>query len=86
MKDVLTMLDDLEAPSNETCNRGVKLSNITAKLKSIDITPLLGRFQQLGFVKIVYNPSVDDEPLVKVTEKGKLQLVELLLSMQPTEK
>lgn len=81
--NILCMLDDLEAPAMETCNRGVKLSSITAKLKdSIDLTPFLGRFQQLGFVKIVYNPSVDDEPLVQVTEKGKLKLVELLLSLQ----
>ena len=81
------MLDDLEAPAMEVCSRGVKLSSIIAKLKdSIDVTPLLGRFQQLGFVKIVYNPSVDDEPLVQVTEKGKLQIIELLLSLQPTGK
>ncbi|MCW3998881.1 MAG: hypothetical protein NWE93_01420 [Candidatus Bathyarchaeota archaeon] len=85
--NILCMLDDLEAPAMEAYNRGVKLSSITAKLKdSIDVTPLLGRFQQLGFVKIVYNPSVDDEPLVQITEKGKLQIIELLLSLQPTGK
>jgi hypothetical protein len=85
--NILCMLDDLEAPSIEEFNRGVKLSSITAKLKgAIDVTPLLGRFQQLGFVKIVYNPSVDDEPLVQVTEKGKLQIIELILSLQPTGK
>jgi hypothetical protein len=80
------MLDDLEAPVIGACNRGVKLSSITAKLNSIDVMPLLGRFQQLGFVKIVYNPSVDDEPFVQITEKGKLQIIELLLSLQPAEK
>jgi hypothetical protein len=85
--NILCMLDDLESPTMEACNRGVKLSSITAKLKdAIDVTPLLGRFQQLGFVKIVYNPSVDDEPLVHITEKGKLQIIELLLSLQPTGK
>lgn len=85
--NILCMLDDLEAPAREVCNRGVKLSSITAKLKdSIDVTPLLGRFQQLGIVKIIYNPSVDDEPLVKITEKGKLQIIELLLSLQPAGK
>jgi hypothetical protein len=83
---ILCMLDDLEAPAIEACNRGVKLSSITAKLNSIDVTPLLGRFQQLGFLKIVYNPSVDDEPLVQITEKGKLQIIELLLSLQPAGK
>ena len=84
--NILCTLDDLETPSIEACKRGVKLSSITGKLNSIDVTPLLGRFQQLGFVKIVYNPSVDDEPLVQITEKGKLQIVELLLSLQPTGK
>jgi hypothetical protein len=87
MDGVICMLDDLEASATETCSRGVKLSSITAKLKdTIDIAPLLGRFQQLGFVKIVYNPAFDDEPLVQITEKGKLQIVELLLSLQPTGK
>ncbi len=85
--NILCMLDDLEAPATETYSRGVKLSSITAKLKdTIDVTPLLGRLQQLGFVKIVYNPAFDNEPLVQVTEKGKLQIVELLLSLQPTGK
>jgi hypothetical protein len=79
--NILDSLDDLEAPAMKACNRGVKLSSITAKLNSIDVTPLLGRFQQLGFLKILYNPSVDDEPLVQITEKGKLQIIELLLSL-----
>jgi hypothetical protein len=62
-------------------SHGIKLSKITAKLKgSIDITPLLGKFQQLGLVKIVYNPSVDEEPLIQVTEEGKKRALELLLS------
>jgi hypothetical protein len=85
--NILCMLDDLEAPAIDACDRGVKLSSITAKLKdSIDVMPLLGRFQQLGFLKIVYNPSVDDEPVVQITEKGKLQIIELLLSLQPIGK
>ena len=85
--NIFCMLDDLEAPAMETCNRGVKLSRLTAKLKdSFDVTPLLGRFQQLGFVKIIYNPSVDDEPFVQITEKGKFQIMELLLSLQPSGK
>lgn len=84
---ILDRLDDLEAPTIEACNRGIKLSKITAKFEgSIDITPFLGKFQQLGFVKIVYNPSVDVEPLVQITEKGKLQAMELLLFLQPTGK
>jgi hypothetical protein len=75
-------LDNLEVPTIETYRCGVKLSKITAKLKgSIDITPLLGKFQQLGFVKIVYNPSIDDEPVIQITEKGIQQAVELLRSI-----
>jgi hypothetical protein len=59
--------------------RGVKLSKIRDKLKdTIDITPLLGKFQQLGFVKIVYNPSLDEEPLVQITEKGKQWAIEII--------
>jgi len=81
---VLEWLDDLETPSIEACTRGIKLSRITSKLKgSVDITPLLTKFQQLGFIKIVFNPSVDDEPFVQITEKGKLQVMELLISLQP---
>ena len=83
--NTLDGLDDLEESSIEDCSRGIKLSKITAKLNgSIDITPLLGKFQQLGLVKIIYNPTVDDEPLVQITEKGKMQVMELLLSLQPT--
>jgi hypothetical protein len=60
-------------------SRGVKLSKIRDKLKdTIDITPLLGKFQQLGFVKIVYNPSLDEEPLVQITEKGKQWAIEII--------
>ena len=85
--NILDKLDDLEATSIEVCNHGIKLSRVTAKLNgTIDITPLLGKFQQLGFVKIVFNPSVDDEPLLQITEKGKLQVMELLLFLQPAGK
>ena len=84
---ILDVLEDLEAPAMEFRSRGVKLSKITAKLKgTVDIRPLLGKFQQLGLVKIVYNPSVDDEPLVQMTEKGKVQVMELLRSLQPLGK
>ena len=82
---ILGKLDNLETPALERCSRGVKLSKITAKLKdTIDITPLLGRFQQLGFVKIVFNPSNDDEPVIQITEKGKQQVMELLIFLQHT--
>lgn len=85
--NLLGRLDDLEVPMMEACSRGIKLSKIAAALQgSIDITPLLGKFQQLGLLKILYNPSIDEEPLVQITEKGKLQAMELLLSLQPTGK
>jgi hypothetical protein len=69
-------------PQSKQLAQDVKLSKITAKLKgTIDIIPLLGKFQQLGLVKIVYNPSVDDEPLVQITEKGKIQAMEPLVDV-----
>ena len=65
-------------------SRGVKLSKIKGKLKdTIDITPLLGKFQQMGLIKIIYNPSVDEEPL-EITEKGKQRAIDLLRSLQPS--
>lgn len=80
---ILDVLDDLEAPAMEVYSPGVKLSKITAKLKgSVDVRPLLGKFQQLGFLKIVYNPAVDDEPVIQLTEQGKQQAAELLLSLK----
>jgi hypothetical protein len=86
-QDILGRLQNLEASAIEASSQGVKLSKITAKLKgAIDIIPLLGKFQQLGLVKIVFNPFVDEEPLVQITEKGKMQVMELLLSLQPSGK
>ncbi len=84
---ILEVLEDLEAPSIDVCSRGVKLSKITATAEgTVDIRPLLGKFQQLGLVKIVYNPSVDDEPLVQITEEGKLRMMELFFSLQKAGK
>jgi hypothetical protein len=77
--NILDRLDDLEAHSLEICSRGIELSKITAKLKeSIDVTSLLGKFQQLGLVRIVYNPSTDEEPLIQLTENGLQQARQLL--------
>jgi hypothetical protein len=62
-------------------SHGIKLSKINSKFKdTIDIRPLLGKCQQLGLVKIIYNPTIDEEPLVQLTEKGKQQAIELLFS------
>jgi hypothetical protein len=61
-------------------SHGIKLSKINSKFREIDIRMLLGKAQQLGLVKIIYNPTVDEEPLVQLTEKGKQQAIELLFS------
>lgn len=61
--------------------RGIKLSKINATFKqAFDLTPLLGRLQQHGLVKIVFDPSIDEEPLVQLTEKGRQEIMELLFS------
>jgi hypothetical protein len=84
---VFGRLDDLEASATEACSRGVKLSKITETLNgAIEVMPLLGRFQQIGLVKIVYDPAFDAEPVVQVTEKGKLQITELLLTLRDSGK
>lgn len=84
---MLGRLDDLEASEAEVCSRGVKLSKITETLNgAIEVMPLLGRFQRLGLVKIVYDPAFDAEPVVQVTEKGKLQITALLRSLRDTGK
>ena len=61
--------------------RGIKLSKINAVLKqAFDLTPVLGKLQQCGWVKIIFDPTIDEEPLVQLTEKGRLELTELLFS------
>ena len=58
--------------------RGIRLSRINSKLQpTIDLTPLLGKLQQHGIVKIVLNSAVDEEPLVQLAEKGRQELFEL---------
>jgi hypothetical protein len=61
-------------------SKGVKLSKINSRFKDVDIRMLLGKCQQLGLMKIIYNPTIDEEPLVQLTEKGKQQVIELLFS------
>jgi DNA-binding MarR family transcriptional regulator len=66
--------------------RGIKLSIINAKLKqTIDLTFLLGKLQQSGFVKIVFDPSIDEEPLVQLTEKGRQEMMELLFPSEQNQ-
>ncbi len=45
--------------------RGIRLSKINHGFKrAFEITPLLGKLQQHGLVKIIFDPSIDEEPLV----------------------
>ena len=61
--------------------RGIKLSKINATFKkTFDLTPLLGKLQQHGLVKIIFDPSIDEEPLVQLTDKGRQELTDLLFS------
>jgi hypothetical protein len=60
-------------------HRGIRLSRIKAKLQpAIDLTPFLGKLQQQGIVKIIFDPALDEEPLVQLTEKGRQEIFELL--------
>jgi hypothetical protein len=65
-------------------SRGIRLSEINAKFKD-SLTPFIGTFQRLGLIKILYDPLVDDEPLVQITKKGKQQAIELLNLFQQIE-
>ena len=61
--------------------RGIKISKINALFKeAIDLTPFLGKLQQHGIVKVVLDPSIDEEPLLQLTEKGRQEILELLFS------
>ena len=65
---------------------GIKLSKLNAKLSNvIDLRALIGKMQQNGFVKIVFDPSQDEEPIVQLTEKGREQAIELLHVLQEAE-
>ena len=75
---------EIKKEDNQPFGRGVKLSHIKTTFEdaTIDVTSLRAAFQRLGFLKIVYNPSVDEEPLVQITDKGKQQVNELLRALQ----
>jgi hypothetical protein len=62
-------------------NRGIRLSRINDNLQpAIFLTSFLGKLQQQGIVKIVFDPALDEEPLVQLTEKGRQEIFELLFS------
>ena len=78
IKTIENKLDNAESSIFTAFTQGIKISKINAKLKeAIDLPVLLGKLQQHGLVKIVYNPSLNDEPLVQLTEKGKQEAIEL---------
>ncbi len=64
-------------------NQGIRISKLTAKLSGIiDLTIVLGRLQRQGLLRIVFDPSIDNEPVVQVTEKGKQEAILLLTSLK----
>ena len=74
-------LDNAESSIFVVFTQGIKISKINAKLKeAIDLPVLLGKLQQRGLVKIVFDPAVDEEAFVQLTEKGRQELTELLFS------
>jgi hypothetical protein len=65
---------------------GIKLSKLNAKLNQIiDLRAFIGKMQQNGLLKIVYDLAQDQEPLVQLTEKGREQAIELLHILQDSE-
>jgi len=72
----------LDFPLDQLFRTEIDLSKLSLKLGDIvDLTKALGRLQKKGLIRIVYDPSVDQEPLVRITEKGTQQALELLLSL-----
>ncbi len=68
--------------TKEILNRGMKISKVAEVLKgSIDIAVLLGKLQQNGWVKIIYDIKLDEEPTIHLTEKGKQQAIALLFPL-----
>ena len=60
--------------------RGVKLSRINQLLAGVDTVTLLGKLQQHGILRIIYNPTLDKEPLIQLTDNGKQLAIALLFS------
>jgi hypothetical protein len=69
-------------------HRGITLLKINVILNhSIGVAQRLGRLQKNGLVKIVFDASQDEEPLVQLTEKGKQEVIGLRSGeMQETDK
>jgi hypothetical protein len=60
--------------------RGIQLSKINQLLTGADTVTLLGKLQQHGILRIIYNPTLDKEPSIQLTDKGKQLAIALLFS------
>jgi hypothetical protein len=60
--------------------RGIKLSKVNEALTGVDTVTVLGRLQHLGILRIVYNSTLDKEPLIQLTDKGKQLVIALLFA------
>lgn len=60
--------------------RGIKRSKINQLLTGVDTVTLLGKLQQHGILRIIYNSTIDKEPLIQLTDKGKQLSIALLFS------
>jgi hypothetical protein len=71
---------EINESRSEGFGRGIKLSKVVETLGSFDLAVFLGKLQQSGWVRIIYDSKLDDEPRVQLTEKGKQQALALLFS------
>jgi hypothetical protein len=71
----ITDIEDIKAIA-----RGVKLSEINQFLTGVDAVTLLGKLQQHGILRITYNSTLDKEPSIQLTDKGKQLAIALLFS------
>ena len=60
--------------------RGIKLSKINPLLTGAHSVALLGKLQQHGILRIIYNSTLDKEPSIQLTDKGKQLAIALLFS------
>lgn len=53
-------------------NRTFTIKNLTQKQREVvDCACELAEMQKEGMVEIIYDPKLDDQPIVSLTEKGK---------------
>ena len=71
----------MDSKAMQTFARGIRLSKINEVLAGVDTVTVLGRLQQLGILRIIYNTTFDKEPMVQLTDKGKELVIALLFSV-----